>query len=1044
LSSWWAAVGGAIVLVGVCIGFFPRAWRIRNDYALACAIAAAERTNGGLPVRIVVAPHGSALSILGAPSTETIGRALVAALDRARRDHSAEAQHAAGISSLLTNAPGDAVRYLQAAADAANNAAYWSDLGAAEYMLAQTDRNDEHLLASLGASEHAIVLDPGRPEPAYNFALTVEGLGLTPAAAELWTRFRKRPAVDVFSDDACGRLLDLQQRRSDNATWLDAVTREITNTTLAELARAYPQQARLWTEGECLSRWARAASASDRAGADHFLQQARIIGGALQRQHHESLLAETVAAIDSAAAHDPTRLRSLIEAHIHYARARLLYRSSDVAAARSEFQAAEQLFETAHSPFAGIAGAFVASTFHDADDLQGARQHLVSLLAKEDEHPGHVALRAQLRYEIARTDAVRGYWGDAVTEASEAAALYHAIGEIGNEGMTASLIAEAYDFIGQPAVSMRYGVAAVRLLAKTGDLYKLRVTTANLCRAAMRRDQWYASQALLRVERALEPLSPDDVLSSDTSLRAAVIAQQLGHPIAAQREMDNAKARASQLRDATLRTSRLAEILAASAVLTRKRKPADAIAQLNNAIAYQQQTNREAFLPHLHLERGLAELALHDEQRALADFEQGISLLERQRSHINEASLRYGIFDDSHELFANAIALHVKRNTSADLAAAFAIVERGRARAVVEQIAGTPHPPETGTDIRSLQHALPPRTLLLEYQVLPDRILIFLIDGLRFDLRQVHVDSTTLSVRCGAFMTALTSRATKADLESAAAGVHDLLLKAVPEYRRYERLLFVPDPKFQQVPFAALRDSQNGNYVIEDHIVIMSPSAGVFQEGREQVASNRMDHTAIFLGATGDAALSLRPLPDAQREAARIAACYPRSSQHNADTSSVATFMQEAPQSDVVHFTGHALIDAVDPAQSALVMARENGRPSLLHCIQIGTVNLRRTRIVVLAACSTMRGRAGMADGTPSIARSFLAAGAASVIGTLWDIDDAETSALITDVHHNIAAGFPAAIALRNAQIKAIRSSYPPAQHAGSWAAFEVMGAGGM
>jgi CHAT domain-containing protein len=91
-----------------------------------------------------------------------------------------------------------------------------------------------------------------------------------------------------------------------------------------------------------------------------------------------------------------------------------------------------------------------------------------------------------------------------------------------------------------------------------------------------------------------------------------------------------------------------------------------------------------------------------------------------------------------------------------------------------------------------------------------------------------------------------------------------------------------------------------------------------------------------------------------------------------------------------------------------------------------------------------MRGRTGFADGTPSIARSFLAAGANAVVGTLWDIDDAETATLITDFHRNTATGLPAAAALRKAQIKAIHNAYAPVRHAGSWGAFEIMGAGGL
>jgi len=1037
---------GVALLGVVCISFSPFGRRLGRDYAFAGAILAAERGPRRVPVRLV-SSRARTLAMLGSPSTETIGRTFSAALAEARSDQSPDAQHAAGISYLLTGSPRDAVHFLDRAATSTNDPVFWSDLGAAQYVLALSENDDESLLSSLGSSEHALMLDRSRREAAYNFALAVEKLGITPAAAELWKEYGSYDDSD--SGDAHARRLKLNQYRSDNAIWLDAVSREITDEALAMMALKYPQQARLWTEGDLLSRWAAAADIADETRAGHFLGQARTIATVLATRHGESMLRQTIAVIDGAsAANDTVRLRRLIDAHVHYARGRQLYRANEIAGARREFERSENLLAMARSPFAAVAGAFVASAFHDADHLDEARDRLATLLATEDrEHSEHVALRAQLRYEIARTDAVRGYWTDALTEATEAAELYRSIGETGNEGMTTSLIAEAYDFIGLPAASMRYGTDAIRLLAHTGDLYKLRVTTANLCRAAMRRAQWHSGRALIRIERSLERLRPDDLLSSDTSLRAAVIAQQLGDAAYAEHAMADAASKALRLRDAATRTSRMAEILATSAALRRRRDPSAAVAQLDKAIAYQERTKRAVFLPHLYLELGRAELSLHRPEQALADFEKGISHLEKQRSHIGEPSLRYGFFDDSHELFTSAIGLRVDRKSSDDVKAAFAILERGRARTLLEQIAGTPNASPITTDLTSVQRALPAGTLLLEYAVLPGRLLIFVAAAGRSELRQVQVDDRTVSATSSALIAALMSRSPRSDVEAAASAMHDLVLGAVPEYTKYERLVFVPDPKFQQVPFAALVNRRSGRYLIEDHLIVTSPSAAVFLQGRAAAAENTRpaaERAAVFVGTLADPGLGLRPLPNARHEADVVASCYRHPSTHDEVTSSIATFVNEALESAIVHFTGHALIDTADPAQSALVMSREDGKPALLRCTRIGTLGLHKTRIVVLAACSTMRGRAGLADGTPSIARSFLAAGAASVVGSLWDIDDADTSTLMADFHKGIAAGLPAAMALRNAQVKAIKSAYEPSRHAGSWSAFEVMGTGGL
>jgi CHAT domain-containing protein len=188
----------------------------------------------------------------------------------------------------------------------------------------------------------------------------------------------------------------------------------------------------------------------------------------------------------------------------------------------------------------------------------------------------------------------------------------------------------------------------------------------------------------------------------------------------------------------------------------------------------------------------------------------------------------------------------------------------------------------------------------------------------------------------------------------------------------------------------------------------------------------------------------LRPLPDLEREAVVVARLYPASTLVRSRQASVERFLAEAAKNDIVHFGGHALIDSIDPAHSALVLApRPNGEPGLLDCRRIATAQLRRPRIVVLAACSTMRGRSGRAEGTPSIARSFLAAGVPTVVGTLWDVDDAETAVLVSNFHRYIARGIAPAAALRAAQLKALRDPYPGSSHPGSWAAFALLGSGG-
>jgi CHAT domain-containing protein len=99
-------------------------------------------------------------------------------------------------------------------------------------------------------------------------------------------------------------------------------------------------------------------------------------------------------------------------------------------------------------------------------------------------------------------------------------------------------------------------------------------------------------------------------------------------------------------------------------------------------------------------------------------------------------------------------------------------------------------------------------------------------------------------------------------------------------------------------------------------------------------------------------------------------------------------------------------------------------------------MRFRNTRVVILAACSTMAGRNTAVEGAPTVARSFVIAGVPAVVGTLWDVDDDEAATIVRPLHVELARGVRPEHALRDAQLAAIRHDVPPSQ----WAAFALVG----
>ena len=76
-----------------------------------------------------------------------------------------------------------------------------------------------------------------------------------------------------------------------------------------------------------------------------------------------------------------------------------------------------------------------------------------------------------------------------------------------------------------------------------------------------------------------------------------------------------------------------------------------------------------------------------------------------------------------------------------------------------------------------------------------------------------------------------------------------------------------------------------------------------------------------------------------------------------------------------------------------------------------------------------------------NLARSFLTAGAKSVVASLWSVDDRSTATLMEYFYTHLAQGATVSAALRQAQLDFIKN-YGEKAKPYLWAGFEVIGDG--
>jgi CHAT domain-containing protein len=144
----------------------------------------------------------------------------------------------------------------------------------------------------------------------------------------------------------------------------------------------------------------------------------------------------------------------------------------------------------------------------------------------------------------------------------------------------------------------------------------------------------------------------------------------------------------------------------------------------------------------------------------------------------------------------------------------------------------------------------------------------------------------------------------------------------------------------------------------------------------------------------------------------------------------------------IVHFATHGLLNSEHPELSGVVLSLvdERGEPQdgFLRLHEIFNLRLP-AELVVLSACQTGLGKEVKGEGLVGLTRGFMYAGAARVVASLWQVDDAATAELMKRFYRlMLKDGMRPAAALRAAQIEMWRR--PQWQSPYYWCGFVLQG----
>jgi CHAT domain-containing protein/tetratricopeptide (TPR) repeat protein len=281
-----------------------------------------------------------------------------------------------------------------------------------------------------------------------------------------------------------------------------------------------------------------------------------------------------------------------------------------------------------------------------------------------------------------------------------------------------------------------------------------------------------------------------------------------------------------------------------------------------------------------------------------------------------------------------------------------------------------------------------------------------------------------------------------------------LLLPAAAELRDKPRLILAPDGPLYSLSFEVLLTGPvEGNaavrrdlpYLLRDHSVSYIPSASVLAQlpTQSRPSSWATDEGKLFVGVGDPEAIPSRSLPAARDEIRRIASSFP--------AERTVTFLgPEASEENVkrsaavksaryLHFATHGVLDESTPELSGLRLAHagDTAEDGLLQVRDVFNLQLHAD-LVVLSACQTGMGKEVSGEGLIGMTRAFLYAGAASVLVSLWRVDDESTADLMVSFYRHLERSGDKSEALRLAKLDLIdRSPYFQPYY---WAPFILVG----
>jgi CHAT domain-containing protein len=415
---------------------------------------------------------------------------------------------------------------------------------------------------------------------------------------------------------------------------------------------------------------------------------------------------------------------------------------------------------------------------------------------------------------------------------------------------------------------------------------------------------------------------------------------------------------------------------------------------------------------------------------AAKTFNEAIELVENDDNYLQTEKLRVKFDDERRELYDSAIDFKYKEG-SPDVA--WTYLQKYRAKLFLEFLAQlNPNIEATRTKMERsrVQQLIPKDTQIIEYALLKDKLLIWLVTDKSFAVRSVEISRSELESK---IETVLQKLRTTEDVDPQLTELGRLLIEPVGDLLDPQRtIVIIPDRGLNGLPFNALRRPGKNQYLIEQFPVVISPSLTYFLEAETRSPQRHRDAIIGFASKNGGAG--------ELKELHALSSIYETVSLYSGQQVDRTAFLHSLNEAAVFHYAGHSVTDAADPLRSSILLDGNRYGPNSVTAVDISQQRLPKNAVVVLSSCDSSVGNSRDGIGVRGLTSAFLIGGAGAVVGSLWPVEETSTADLMIDFHRAFAHdGMPVAKALQKAQLKFLHSPGGP-KRPYYWSGFVVTG----